>query len=858
MNPVTDPSAALAERLPEHLRERLHPVGGGPPRPDGHFVVYWMRTAVRGHENPALDTALVAAGELGVPAFVYHALSERYPYASDRHHRFILEGAREVAAELAERGVAHAFHLERPGHRGRHLATLARRAALVVTEDMPVQPLEGWTTALAQGAGCPVWAVDTACTLPMRSVPAKKALRAYRFRKATEGARMARVRAGWRDAEAPTPPFLPDLPFEPVELAAADLDDLVARCAIDHAVAPVPHTRGGSGPGYARWSAFRDDGLKRYHRTRNDPLRDGVSRMSPYLHYGMVSPLRIAREAHRSGASGADKYLDELLTWRELAHAFCAHHPERDTVAALPEWARATLAEHASDPRPALLTWETLARARTGDGLWDAAQRSLLTHGELHNNVRMTWGKALLKWTPSAERALALLIDLNHRYALDGRDPSSYGGILWCLGQFDRPFSPEKPIVGTVRPRDTEYHARRLDTDEYAARTQRPARAAPPRVAVVGAGMAGLACARTLADHGVPVTVLDKGRRPGGRVATRTSRQEPTRVFDHGAQYFTARDDRFRRLVASWADAGVVVPWDGPVVEVDAAGVRSLRRADTPRWVGAPGMHAVGEHVAADLDVHSGVRVTGLERRDDGWHLPAERVTDADDPTLAERGLGPFEAVVVTAPAPQAATLLGDHAPALRRQAEAARMLPCWALMVAFAAPIETDFAGARFAEGPLAWMARDPQRPGRPAPQGQGDRWVVHARADWSEAHLKDDPDAVSDALLEALEGELERWGLALPGILHRAAHRWRYARPAEGPGDVERESRIVAGDDGLVLAGDWVVGARGARVEAAWLSGVAAAAHVLARGPDGPERFGGPPSAAAPEVDLQEELFA
>ena len=152
----------------------------------------------------------------------------------------------------------------------------------------------------------------------------------------------------------------------------------------------------------------------------------------------------IAREASESRTQGADKFLDELLIWRELAYAFCFYRQDHESLSAVPAWARDTLDEHKRDPRPALHSWETLARGRTGDKLWDAAQRSLLMHGELHNNVRMTWGKALLNWTPDAQSALAMMIDLNHRYALDGRDPASYGGILWCLGQFDRPFPPAR------------------------------------------------------------------------------------------------------------------------------------------------------------------------------------------------------------------------------------------------------------------------------------------------------------------------------------------------------------------------------------------------------------------------------
>ncbi|MDA8563543.1 hypothetical protein N9L06_03720, partial [Mariniblastus sp.] len=221
------------------------------------------------------------------------------------------------------------------------------------------------------------------------------------------------------------------------------------------------------------------------------------SRMSAYLHYGMVSPMRVAREASAIVGKSAEKYLDELLIWRELAYHFCFHKNDHDQWSAIPQWAQDTLRKHQTDLRPNIYPWEQLARGETDSDLWNAAQRSLLMQGELHNNVRMTWGKAILNWTADPEAALKMMIDLNHRYALDGRDPASYGGLLWCLGQFDRPFKPEKPILGTVRPRPIHHHASRLDPQQYAAKVTTPRFSPIPKVAIIGAGMSGTIAART-------------------------------------------------------------------------------------------------------------------------------------------------------------------------------------------------------------------------------------------------------------------------------------------------------------------------------------------------------------------------
>jgi photolyase PhrII len=788
--------------LPEHLAERTRPCGPSGPYPGGQFVLYWMHNALRAHENPALDAALAAGDRLGLPVFVYQGLSERYRFASDRHHAFILQGARDAHAELAARGVGSAFHLERSGHRGPYLRSLAARAAVVVTEDLPVDPIAGWVRRLSEVVAAPVWLVDAACVAPMNLV-GRAYDRAFAYRAAARPLIDKRLTRPWPEQPNPRERFVPsDLPFEPVDLATADFAGLIAECDIDHAVGQAPHTVGGSRAGYARWEAFKAKGLRRYADDRNDALRDGVSRLSAYLHYGMVSPLRIAREAAAVRGPGAEKYLDELLVWRELAYTFCRFRPDHESLAAVPFWAVETLSRHEPDPRPALYDWETLARGRTGDLLWDAAQRSLVIHGELHNNVRMTWGKALLNWTPTAADALRLLIDLNHRYALDGRDPASYGGLLWCLGQFDRPHAPERPVTGVVRSRPTEEHAARLDPDRYLAKVSRPWRTPMPQVAVVGGGISGLTCARTLADHGIPVTVFDKGRGPSGRTATR--RAEPGLSFDHGAQYFTARRPDFLRFVGAWQEHGIVAEWGGRVVKL--VGGAAADTSPQPRYVGTPGMSEVAAHLAADLAVRFETRITRVSRFGGAWHVADESGANT----------GPFDFLVVTLPAPQATELLASHP--LAAAAAAVPMAPCWAVLAAFDRPYEVPWDGAFIHDCPLTWACRNSSKPDRPVGP---DCWVLHARPEWSAANLEETPEAVSPRLLDALTAAT---GVRPPPTVHLSAHRWRYSLGAD-PAD---RRALFDPATGLVVCGDWMAGGR---IEGAFLAGVAASGHVLRR---------------------------
>lgn len=630
-----DLRADVLGRLPPHLGERVWLVSppAGPAAEnvpaDGAYVLYWMRTAVRGHENPALDVALSVSALLQRPLFVYHALSERYPYASDRHHRFILEGARDVQAELAARQIGYAFHLERPGHRGPHLRSLAQRACVMVTEDMPWAPLVAWTQSLAASLGRSIVAVDTACVLPARRV-GRAWLRAFAFRAATADERLQRACRSWPEVTPTYPEFVPSVPFQPVDLSSADLGALIAGCEIDHSVGPVAHTRGGSDAGYARWQRFLRDGLARYGTQRDDPLQpDASSRMSAYLHYGQVSPLRIARQAAQAScdAESRDKFLDELLTWRELAHVFCTYEPAHETLAAVPDWAKKTLRAHEADPRRLLPSWEQLSRGDTGEPLWDAAQRSLRIHGELHNNLRMTWGKAMLAWTPNAQAALSMLIDLNHRYALDGRDPSSYGGILWCLGQFDRPFPPQRPCLGIVRPRSLREHAKKLSPLAYRAQVLRPAHVRPLRAAIFGDDIAATFCARTLFDHGIAVQILGLG--PEAATTQPSMQKMQTAVIS---------DRRLRRYVESWMQGAVL----SEVLSSSPAGDQAAHQY-LP--IGAAG--SLAAHLQRGLDQTQIAAWPTLVRRGSQWWLRAQPASVGlfSEP-LGE--LGPFDVILAT------------------------------------------------------------------------------------------------------------------------------------------------------------------------------------------------------------------
>ena len=803
--------------LPDLLAERLDPHAPAPR--DGAFVMYWMRVAQRGHDNPALDVALTAARALNKPVFIYQGLSERYRHASDRLHTFILEGARDVEAACRERGLGYAFHLERPGHRDRVLEALADQAALVVTDFMPVQPMHAWDATV--GARAPLWRVDAACLAPVWGFPTPHE-RAFTFREAAEPRWQRRLAAPWVDVEPPPGgPWLPALPFTPLRLAEEDLPGLVAGCDIDHTVAPVHHTRGGTHAGLRRWHAFREFQLARYDKDRSDPNRRGTSRLSAYLHFGQLSPFRVACEAFHHRSEGSVKFLEELLLWRELGWHYAHHHPRHGTLEALPAWARETLAQHERDPRPAMPSFEQLARAQTGDLLWDAAQRELLVHGELHPSVRMTWGKALLSWSRTPQDALTSLLTLNDRYALDGRDPSSVSNIHWCFGALDRPFFPPQPILGTVRPRPLAEQARRFDVSEYERRTRRAARGTPLTVAVIGAGVAGGAAARALVDAGHAVTLFDKGRGPGGRLSTRHADRFE---FDHGAPSFTVHDERFARWARAWWQERVLGQWKGVIENEQRSHPHEL-----VKLVGTPGMNAVVKRLLGGLDVRFGTEVKGLTRDGARW-----RLLDAGGAALGE-----FDVAVVATPAAQAAALVDPSSYALAsRLRDEVVMAPCWALLLGFEQLTGVQADGAFLPVGPVGFLARNSSKPERALETGE--TFVLHATAEWSRAHLEERPEAVAPQLLDAF---FAATGVKRIEPAFLQAHRWRYARTEKPLGTP------CVWDAGLQLAvcGDWCLGPR---VEDAFLSGSAAAGVINALAGDAEERD--PPQTLKTQLQL------
>lgn len=330
--------------------------------------------------------------------------------------------------------------------------------------------------------------------------------------------------------------------------------------------------------------------------------------------------------------------------------------------------------------------------------------------------------------------------------------------------------------------------------------SRQPERRRDPSTCVIGAGLCGLTVAHRLREAGHPVTVIDKGRGPGGRLSTR---HEGALQFDHGAQYFTVSDERFRSHVEAWLERGIATIWDVTPVVLDQGRV-STSRGEMVRYVGVPGMSAVAADLARGLDVGFETKVTAVERSAEGWTIRS-----------AAGVLGRFDRVILTVPAPQALPLLVD-APGLHAAVEPVRMVATWAAMMRFPQPLDVSFDAAFVKNSPVTWAARNGSKSGRPDPN----TWVVHGAPDWSKEHADDPPIRVAAALTDAF---FDAAGAAPQEPSHLVPHRWRYAFPENDVG----EFFLWDAQLGIGVAGDWCL--PGARVEGAFLSGYEMASALL-----------------------------
>ena len=473
------------------------------PRPDGRYVLYWMTGHRRTRFNFALQHAVDEANRLDRPLVVLEALRCGYRWANRRHHAFILRGMADTQRAAQGSGTAWLTYVEdEAGHGTGLLERLAGEACLVVGDDAPVFFLPRMMRAAADRLDVRFELVDSNGLLPLRAAD-KVFARAYDFRRflqrelaphllempVAEPLESLRISADRDELLASTLTAQPYRSgFLEADALESSLEDLLDRLPIDQGV------RGGVWNGGQKEAGemlerFVEERLDRYDDGRRDLDHRSTTELSPHLHYGQISTHEIlaavaehedwtpmdvsdSKSGKRTGwwgmSEAAESFLDELVTWREVGYNMAWQEEETyETYESLPDWAKRTLEDHAGDEREHVYDLEQFETADTHDEIWNAAQRELVRDGRIHNYLRMLWGKKILEWTEHPRDALDIMIELNNKYALDGRDPNSISGIFWCLGRYDRAWGPERPIFGKVRFMSSDSTRRKLKLANY-------------------------------------------------------------------------------------------------------------------------------------------------------------------------------------------------------------------------------------------------------------------------------------------------------------------------------------------------------------------------------------------------------
>jgi deoxyribodipyrimidine photo-lyase len=440
----------------------------GAANPGDTCVVYWMQRAQRGIDNPALDVAVEAANHLGKAVVVFFAPVPFYPHANLRHYRFLNEGIPDIAVALAKRNIG--FVLRRyPDH------SLVKfcdevKAALVVGDENPMREPEGWRESAAKKLRVPLWTVDADVIVPAKLL-AKAQYAVHIIRPRLQAllktylvpSENPRARIRWKKPEG---------------LHSLDPEsDIAEDWKLDRSVSPVSNWRGGSSEAARLLNDFVHHKLAGYGKWRNHPETDHTSRLSPYLHFGHISPITVALAVEKAAAPHADKeaFLNQIINWRELSVNLVRFHPDYDNFECGEPWAHRTLAAHAKDHRPILYTEKQLENAETHDPLWNAAQMQMVNTGWMHNYVRMYWAKKILEWSRTPAEAHRIAVWLNDKYELDGRDPNGYAGIAWAIvGKFDRPWF-ERTIFGQIRYMSATSTGKKFDSKKYIEQNLTPA-----------------------------------------------------------------------------------------------------------------------------------------------------------------------------------------------------------------------------------------------------------------------------------------------------------------------------------------------------------------------------------------------
>ena len=424
---------------------------------DGKYVLYWMQSSQRTEYNHALEYAIEQSNKLNRGLLVYFNLIPNFPEANKRSYSFLLQGLEEVSRSLKARNIEFVVIIGEPL---KEVGKLAKDASLIIF-DCDYQRMQRiWRKSIASSVKCLVIQVETNVIVPVEIAYHKEAYSSGILRPKIQS-KLAQFLQPLSERS-----INKTLRIDQESINLHDTSEVLELVKIDDAVPEIKGLTGGTSHAKKLLSDFIKHRLPEFHLFRNDPSKDYLSNMSPYLHFGHISSLFIASEIKNSNNKGVEAYLEELIVRRELSMNFVFYNQNYDSINCLPDWAKHTLQEHTADSREYIYTRKQLENAETHDPYWNAAQTEMVKTGKMHGYMRMYWGKKILEWSKNPQSAYKTALYLNDKYELDGRDPNGYAGIAWCFGKHDRAWA-ERPIFGKVRYMNAKGLERKFDMDKY-------------------------------------------------------------------------------------------------------------------------------------------------------------------------------------------------------------------------------------------------------------------------------------------------------------------------------------------------------------------------------------------------------
>ena len=439
------------------FEERVHHLNTRQIR-SGKYVLYWMQASQRTEYNHALEYAITESNRLRKPLLVFFGINENFPEANQRHYFFMLEGLREIETSLKRRGIRFAISPKSPEL---GVVDLSKDAALVITDRGYLRIQREWRAYVADTIDTPLIQVESDIVVPIEAASLKEEYSAASLRPKIERS-LRRFLTPIRRTKVRTRL----LDYDVRSFDITDVEKAVSGLPVDRSVKQVAGFHGGTHEAKRRLDIFISKKLKHYEQLKNDPTQDVLSNLSPYLHFGQISPLYVALRVLSCNCPGKRVFLEELIVRRELSMNFVFYNPNYDSYMSLPRWTKETLTQHKSDKREYVYTFNEFEKAKTHDPFWNAAQLEMVHTGKMHGYMRMYWGKKILEWTETPEEAYRIAVQLNNKYELDGRDPNGFAGVAWCFGKHDRPW-PERPVLGKVRYMNAEGLRRKFNVQKY-------------------------------------------------------------------------------------------------------------------------------------------------------------------------------------------------------------------------------------------------------------------------------------------------------------------------------------------------------------------------------------------------------